>query len=1354
MGGPQVVVVVVHRLREVQQRLTGVAGRERIGQPVAERDPRQVEGDVDGGRDGQQGKSGPADREAPAPAGAEPAVGGGSRRIDQRRRVVRGWRRSERPEAEPAREPERPHRECRDPQASEREREGRRAEPERNRSQRDHRAGRGGARDGDPDLLDGPGDRVEDSHCGGHEGDPDHDREEGEVSAGGLAGGHRDGHVAEHRGDQAESQDDHHASEGRPDEDQETDRRQRVEGDPFRREAQTQQDADERHPDPEGASPSPGTCPDRGEQGDGRDDEERRVRVVHPDPLLDEEHPVQQAEDAGQDRHRPPPKQDPGKEEEEAGHQRARDDARQPPRERVLADRDAGGLPVRGEHEELFSVGGGKVRVDVRRPGGRREWEARVGEDAVPPRLHGVDGPCRPVRRPAQRVDDLAGRIHGHPADRAGHPDGLVDDRGRPIGRQADRGKRASGRRVEHWRIEPIHLHQARGPRLQRHQPGRRAALRFHEVHARGVGNRHPRDARDAEAAERAARNRGIQLRPLVLDVGGDGHPRRGGAKLRLVRCGRPTEDPCQLGGDGSRVVHARRVRHERIDRAGVDDLGAAGQPERGEPRAARAVERDERVVGRRGDQRRSVVGHPQPLHVADGRRHRVEGHRGRAAGIAGPQVDLGDRRVEGQHVAGRGSDVETMAAGVDRDGLRARQHERRQALACRQVEDPDVRPGRDVQPVTSPQRAPVGAGRLVPARLDRDIGHRHIELARGHDRVVAERDKPAGHRVLGEVRMGVLVDRVRLAVAPVLQELGGRPGVVDLVEVHPRRLAEPEGPQEERCDDEHDDEPQVEPVQPPAALAIELARPIEAGPPGQPARAPGRPADERGAREPSASRRVLGPGPEPDGRPGRPRVLVDVPGSLREQRGRGIGLLGGRADQERDTGQQPTDVEDRAERHAAPGADCFSELAAQPAERGQHRVQPQVLVEGLGQDPVEIRRVCDREHCVHDSPARADGQQDGPQREKREEIALVDSRGKDEEGDGHDREGDEERPPVVAPPDRRREQPDDAEQQRSSHDHGGNAKDGEPCSAVGACHRGVPDPRPVERQAGPVLGHERPRIERVHGQPRVAGGGIENLAKQPHDGQPERQAQDLGRGQSDECRREQPAGSMAGRPGDQVAAQDQDRRQRDQDPELGLDDGCHRRQQRGALVPAAPELAHREEQDQRPDGVDLRPDRAVEPGDRNEQDHRGRRERWASAGSEVRGEEENGDRQAEVGQDRRQLEEGARCRTGPAEGLRHQAQGPQDVEIPGRVVDEDRAIVDPEWPVPGELDRPAVERADVNLEPGPGKDDVCDDDPKGEAERKKDAERDCDVPEPHPGPLAGPRSLARCGASQGERPP
>ncbi len=195
------------------------------------------------------------------------------------------------------------------------------------------------------------------------------------------------------------------------------------------------------------------------------------------------------------------------------------------------------------------------------------------------------------------------------------------------------------------------------------------------------------------------------------------------------------------------------------------------------------------------------------------------------------------------------------MAGRVDRDGLCARQHERREELARVQVEDADVGPRGDVEPVASLEHRPGGARRLFPAWLDRDVGDRRAELARRRDRVVPERDQPAGDRVLGEMRVGVLVDRVRLPVAPVLQELGRRPRVVDLVEVHPRRLAETERPHDERRDDDHADEPQVEPVEPAASLAIEEVRAIEGCATDERARALGRPAESRADREPAGCR-------------------------------------------------------------------------------------------------------------------------------------------------------------------------------------------------------------------------------------------------------------------------------------------------------------------------------------------------------------------------------------------------------------------------------------------------------------------------------------------------------------------
>ena len=75
---------------------------------------------------------------------------------------------------------------------------------------------------------------------------------------------------------------------------------------------------------------------------------------------------------------------------------------------------------------------------------------------------------------------------------------------------------------------------------------------------------------------------------------------------------------------------------------------------------------------------------------------------------------------------------------------------------------------------------------------------------------------------------MGPLVDVVATAVPPVLEELRGRPGVIDLVEVHLVRLGETEHPEPSRRD-EHDDDPQVEPVEASAGLAVERLRSVGA---------------------------------------------------------------------------------------------------------------------------------------------------------------------------------------------------------------------------------------------------------------------------------------------------------------------------------------------------------------------------------------------------------------------------------------------------------------------------------------------------------------------------------------------
>jgi hypothetical protein len=69
---------------------------------------------------------------------------------------------------------------------------------------------------------------------------------------------------------------------------------------------------------------------------------------------------------------------------------------------------------------------------------------------------------------------------------------------------------------------------------------------------------------------------------------------------------------------------------------------------------------------------------------------------------------------------------------------------------------------------------------------------------------------------------MRPLVDFVRQAVPPVLEELGRRPRVVDLVEVHLVRLVEPPHADREHRDRQEDEDPHVELVEAPAALVVQ----------------------------------------------------------------------------------------------------------------------------------------------------------------------------------------------------------------------------------------------------------------------------------------------------------------------------------------------------------------------------------------------------------------------------------------------------------------------------------------------------------------------------------------------------
>ena len=190
---------------------------------------------------------------------------------------------------------------------------------------------------------------------------------------------------------------------------------------------------------------APPARPHGGEQRVGSDDEQPDVGVVHADPRLDEEHPVDQDEDGHEPGHEPSPEQDPREEVQADRHQDTGDDPGQAPGEGMRADVDGRGLPVGAEDQELLAIGGGVVGLDVHRPGGRLQagGELGVGVDRVRGWLamgfDDVDGPRATVRRlgpgrQTEHVDLLAGRVEGDPAPETGQ--GMPADAVRPICRR------------------------------------------------------------------------------------------------------------------------------------------------------------------------------------------------------------------------------------------------------------------------------------------------------------------------------------------------------------------------------------------------------------------------------------------------------------------------------------------------------------------------------------------------------------------------------------------------------------------------------------------------------------------------------------------------------------------------------------------------------------------------------------------------------------------------------------------------------------------------------------------------------------------------------------------------------
>ena len=158
----------------------------------------------------------------------------------------------------------------------------------------------------------------------------------------------------------------------------------------------------------------------------------------------------------------------------------------------------------------------------------------------------------------------------------------------------------------------------------------------------------------------------------------------------------------------------------------------------------------------------------------------------------------------------------------------------------------------------------------------------------------------------------------------------------------------------------------------------------------------------------------------------------------------------------------------------------------------------------------------------------------------------------------------------------------------------------------------------------------------------------------------------------------------------------------------------------RVALRPVAPQLPQGEEDDDDPDRIDLAPDDAVEPGDREEEEEAGGEEGATPGRSQLLRHRADQPGDPEVGEDRGDLDQVA----DPADEPPDRADQPEQVEVARRVVGEEAALVEAEGPLCGEVLRPLSEGGEIDPEPG-ARESVYDDDPEDEPEREERGESD-----------------------------
>ena len=465
--------------------------------------------------------------------------------------------------------------------------------------------------------------------------------------------------------------------------------------------------------------------------------------------------------------------------------------------------------------------------------------------------------------------------------------------------------------------------------------------------------------------------------------------------------------------------------------------------------------------------------------------------------------------------------------------------------------------------------------------RLDHGVHDGHPELARRPDPVLAEGHDPDGHRVLGQVRVRPFVDVVGQPVAPVLQELGRGPRVVDLVEVHLVRLVEPPHADGEEADREDGQHPYVEAVQPAASLVFESPTPVAAQRRVGQARLEPRPwpdADgvvrvvpDRGHRTclPDLRRARAG---EPVGRrsaregrcPAREQAagrllerFVDGAARIRSFRhatnlvvqirlerpstepsveARGFALPAG----SRRVLRQPLDrllaqLEERPAEHRGlgQGGDRDAPERCQRRPDAEPVVDVRVFPVPRRQDDVHVREHRRAGEEIGDPPAQRDRGEDRADGDQWVQVALVDARRQHEERERQHGDPNQDGQAIgTAGNEPQRERGREKEQCRSDQPRRERADEQPIRARVLRCrgrgplgdderadpellgtrrqNRRIAHPRPVDREAVPaavggLLDHERPRVERIHGQVRVARGGLHDLRGEARQAQAER---------------------------------------------------------------------------------------------------------------------------------------------------------------------------------------------------------------------------------------------------------